>query len=153
MAVNRDVDAAELADPGSVSAELADHLSRLIGQLAPAAAPMTADDVRRIVQSPATRLVLARDATTGRLIGMLTLVVVPLTTGIVSRIEDVVVDESERGRGVGEALLRVAVILARESQAGFIELTSRPAREAANRLYERFGFVRRETNVYRLVVA
>ena len=64
-------------------------------------------------------------------------------------IEDVVVDEAARGRGVGEALNRKALELAKESGARTVDLTSRPSREAANRLYKRLGFKPRETNVYR----
>jgi ribosomal protein S18 acetylase RimI-like enzyme len=59
------------------------------------------------------------------------------------------VDEAARGQGAGEALVREAIRLARKAGARTIDLTSRPSREAANRLYERIGFVERETNVYR----
>jgi ribosomal protein S18 acetylase RimI-like enzyme len=64
-------------------------------------------------------------------------------------IEDVVVDESARGRGVGDLLNRAALDRARELGAKTVDLTSRPSREAANRLYQRIGFVARDTNVYR----
>jgi ribosomal protein S18 acetylase RimI-like enzyme len=64
-------------------------------------------------------------------------------------IEDVVVDSAARGHGVGEALNQAAILEARHRGAITVELTSRPSREAANRLYQRLGFVARETNVYR----
>ena len=70
--------------------------------------------------------------------------------GVHAWIEDVVVDESARGQGMGEALTRAGIELAREKGARAVELTSRPAREAANRLYQRLGFKRRETNLYRM---
>jgi ribosomal protein S18 acetylase RimI-like enzyme len=79
-------------------------------------------------------------------------VVFPIPTGIRAWIEDVVVDEAARGRGVGEALNRHALDRARAEGAKTIDLTSRPTREAANRLYLRLGFVPRETNIYRFTL-
>jgi len=72
-----------------------------------------------------------------------------IPTGVGAWIEDVVVDERARRRGVGEALIAAAIRLAEESGARHVNLTSRPEREAANRLYRRLGFEERETNVYR----
>ena len=80
---------------------------------------------------------------------MLTLVVFPIPTGVRAWIEDVVVTASARGQGVGALLTREAVRIAGEEGARTVDLTSRPDREAANRLYARLGFERRETNVYR----
>lgn len=74
----------------------------------------------------------------------------PLASGVRARIEDVVVDGAARGRGVGAALTERALEPARESGARTIDLTSRPERAAANRSYERAGFRRRETAVYRI---
>ncbi|WP_420847168.1 GNAT family N-acetyltransferase [Nonomuraea basaltis] len=85
----------------------------------------------------------------GQIVGTLTLVVLPLPAGIRARIEDVVVDEAARGRGVAAALTEHALELARKSGARTVDLTSRPSRQAANRLYERVGFQRRESVVYR----
>jgi ribosomal protein S18 acetylase RimI-like enzyme len=80
---------------------------------------------------------------------MLTLAVFRIPTGLRAWIEDVVVDEAARGRGVGAALTRAAIAVAGDRGARTVDLTSRPSREAANRLYQRLGFVERETNVYR----
>jgi ribosomal protein S18 acetylase RimI-like enzyme len=85
----------------------------------------------------------------GQIVGSLTLVVFPIPTGARAWIEDVVVDASVRGKGVGEALNQKALELARNDGAVTVDLTSRPSREAANRLYQRIGFVKRDTNVYR----
>jgi len=85
----------------------------------------------------------------GEILGALTLVVFRIPTGVRAWIEDVVVDDRARGKGVGELLNRVALDLARSKGARTVELTSRPSREAANRLYRRIGFVQRDTNVYR----
>ncbi len=84
--------------------------------------------------------------------GTLTLAVFRIPTGVRAWIEDVVVDEAARGQGVGEALTLAAVELARNAGARSVELTSRPTREAANRLYRRLGFEERETNVWRFVL-
>jgi ribosomal protein S18 acetylase RimI-like enzyme len=86
----------------------------------------------------------------GSVVGSLTLVLFRIPTGVRAWIEDVVVDESARGRGAGEALTREAMRMATEAGARTVDLTSRPTREAANRLYERIGFEERETRVYRI---
>ena len=100
------------------------------------------------MRSPACHLLLARDAG-GAVVGMLTLAVFRIPTGLRAWIEDVVVDEAARGQGVGAALTQVAIEIATRRGARTVDLSSRPSREAANRLYQRLGFVQRETNVYR----
>jgi ribosomal protein S18 acetylase RimI-like enzyme len=120
----------------------------LVGQLSRSSSAPSAAQVEEIVRSPACHLLLARDPA-GGIVGMLTLVVFRIPTGVRAWIEDVVVDEDARGRGVGAALNRAAIRLAGEHGARTVDLTSRPSREAANRLYRRLGFVERETNVYR----
>ena len=82
----------------------------------------------------------------------MTLVTFRIPTGLRAFIEDVVVDVSARREGIGEALTREAIAIARAKGARTIDLTSRPSREAANRLYQRLGFERRDTNVYRLPI-
>lgn len=101
----------------------------------------------QIVDSDSCSLLIARDDE--RIVGSLTLVVFPIPTGVRAWIEDVVVDSSVRGKGVGEALNREALRIARIKGAVTVDLTSRPSREAANRLYQRLGFEKRDTNVYR----
>jgi len=99
--------------------------------------------VLQVVVAPAKRLSLIH------ILGMLTLVVFRIPTGIRAWIEDVVVDRAAGRRGAGEALTRAALELAGELGAQTVDLTSRPSREAANRLYQKVGFEARETNVYR----
>ena len=99
--------------------------------------------------SPPTPATCSSHATTTAILGSLTLVVFPIPTGIRAWIEDVVVDDAARGRGVGEELNRFALDLAGRLGARTVDLTSRPSREAANRLYQRIGFEARDTNVYR----
>jgi ribosomal protein S18 acetylase RimI-like enzyme len=132
--------------------ELVDALGRLVPQLSRSAPPPTVGEVAAIVGHEATTLLVARDGE-GRIVGTLTLVVFPIPTGVRAWIEDVVVDEAARGRGVGEALNREALRLAAAAGARTVDLTSRPSREAANRLYRRIGFVPRDTNVYRFELA
>lgn len=130
--------------------ELVAAFGRLVPQLSPSAAVPTPDLIREIVEAQASTVLVARDLRDqGRIVGMLTLIVFRIPTGIRAWIEDVVVDETVRGRGVGEALSQEAVRRALDLGARTVELTSRPSREAANRLYRRLGFVRRDSNLYR----
>jgi len=130
-------------------------IARLLPQLSGSAPPPTASSVGAIVSSPATRLLVAVEddamaaTPAGQVVGTLTLAVFPIPSGVRAWIEDVITDEAARGRGVGEALTLRALELAREAGARTVELTSRPSRAAANRLYSRLGFEIRKTNVYR----
>ena len=123
---------------------------RLIPQLSSSSRPITLAELTEIVEGEYTVLFAARRGT--EIVGLLTLVVFRIPTAVRAWIEDVVVDESARGSGVGEALSRAALAEAARRGAKTVELTSRPSREAANRLYKRIGFVRRDTNVYRYEV-
>lgn len=100
-----------------------------------------------MIAAPASDVLVASDGDT--VLGALTLIVFRIPTGVRAWIEDVVVDSAARGRGVGERLNAFALEVARARGAKTVDLTSRPSREAANRLYQRIGFVVRETNVYR----
>ena len=126
------------------------EMNHLLPQLSTSAAPLEMAELEEIVESPATRLLVARIR--DRLVGSLTLVLFPIPTGRRAWIEDVVVDETARGQGVGLGLTEAALELAREAGAKSVDLTSRPSREAANRLYRRAGFEQRETNVYRFAI-
>ncbi len=119
----------------------------LIPQLSRSSPPPDAVALAEIIASPATHLLLAE--ADGEVLGSLTLVVFRIPTGHRAWVEDVVVDDEARGRGVGEVLNRAALDLAAELGCRTVDLTSRPSREAANRLYQRLGFVARDTNVYR----
>lgn len=131
----------------SVDDELVSAFARLIPQLSSSNPAPTRAQLDEIVASPATQLFIAR--VDGRIVGALTLALFRLPTGLRAWIEDVVVDGDVRGSGVGEALNRAALDEAKKRGAVTVDLTSRPSREAANRLYQRLGFVARETNVYR----
>ncbi|MBV8984643.1 MAG: GNAT family N-acetyltransferase [Acidimicrobiia bacterium] len=140
--------AVSVSEAQSVDDELVDAFTRLIPQLSKSNPPPTRDELEELVRSEASHLLVARDDS-GNIVGSLTLVVFRIPTAVRAWIEDVVVDESARGQGIGEALNREALRLAGELGARTVDLTSRPSREAANRLYQRIGFKPRETNVYR----
>lgn len=131
--------------------ELVDAFARLIPQLSKSSPPPTRDELAAMIGSDASDVLVAR--VDGRIAGTLTLVTFRIPTGVRAWIEDVVVDDSTRGHGVGEALNQFALDLARRKGAKTVDLTSRPSREAANRLYQRIGFVARDTNVYRYDIA
>lgn len=140
----------EIAVATRVDEELVAAFTRLIPQLSRSAPVPTPDLIREIVEAEASTVLIARDLRdNGRIVGMLTLIVFRIPTGVRAWIEDVVVDETVRGRGVGEGLSQEAVRRAVELGARTVELTSRPSREAANRLYQRLGFALRDSNVYR----
>ncbi len=130
-----------------VSGELVEAFARLTPQLSRSASPPGEQELERIVQSDSSRLLVAK--VDGAIVGSLTLAVFPVPTGLRAWIEDVVVDEGVRGQGIGAALNQEALKVARDQGARTVDLTSRPSRKAANRLYQRLGFKQRETNVYR----
>jgi ribosomal protein S18 acetylase RimI-like enzyme len=131
-----------------VTDELVGAFAHLVPQLSSSSPPPGRGDLQEIVDSASSALLMARDGA-GSLVGSLTLAMFRVPTGLRAWIEDVVVDESARGAGAGEALVVAALERARSVGARSVDLTSRPSREAANRLYVRMGFEVRTTNVYR----
>lgn len=143
-------DTIEIVRATTVDADVVEAVARLVPQLSSSAKTPKPEELREIVESACTTLLLARDRSEGgRIIGALTLAIFRIPTGVRAWIEDVVVDSNARAKGVGEALSREALRLAAARGARTVELTSRPSREAANRLYRRLGFAPREVNVYR----
>ncbi len=132
-----------------VTDELHEALKRLIPQLGAHKASPTADELKALIKSEASTLLVARDPDQeSPIVGVLSLTIYRVPTGLRSIIEDVIVDESMRRRGIGEALVRHALELAREAGADGVALTSNPRREAANQLYQSIGFELRNTNSY-----
>ena len=129
-------------------AELTAALGGLVPQLSKSNPPPSLEAVREMLASGAITQFVARDDG-GRIVGVSTLAVFPIPTATRAWIEDVIVDEVARGQGVGEALTQAMIDHARAVGCKTVDLTSRPSREAANRLYARMGFERRDTNVYR----
>jgi ribosomal protein S18 acetylase RimI-like enzyme len=140
----------EIVKIAEVTDELIEAFVRLVPQLSSSSPPPTRAQLSEIVSSDACTLLVARDpGRDGEIVGTLTLVTFRIPTGFRAWIEDVVVDMAARRKGVGTALTQAAVQRAAELGAKTVDLTSRPSREAANRLYQHQGFLKRETNVYR----
>lgn len=131
----------------TVDDDVVEAFARLVPQLSSSSPAPDEAELTAIVTSDGTVIFVAR--LDGRIVGSLTFVTFRIPTGMKAWIEDVVVDESVRGRGVGELLNRAALGEARRRSIDSVSLTSRPSRDAANRLYQRIGFEPRETNVYR----
>jgi ribosomal protein S18 acetylase RimI-like enzyme len=132
--------------------EVVEAIGRLLPLLSRSAPTPTREQVSEMVDSPATTVILARDSDTGRVVGTLTLAIFRIPSAVRAIIEDVIVSEESRGQGCGELLTRAAIDIARDAGAKTVDLTSRPSREAANRLYLRVGFEKRDTNVYRFTL-
>lgn len=139
----------QIEEVTEVSPEVVAAFERLVPQLSRSSPPPTQAELAQMVASPATAVFVARQ-NGGEIVGSLTLASFRIPTGLRAWIEDVVVDQGARGTGVGEALLRHSLALATAAGARSVDLTSRPSREAANRLYRRLGFQPRQTNVWRM---
>ncbi|HNR40630.1 MAG TPA: GNAT family N-acetyltransferase [Bacteroidales bacterium] len=137
----------EIKEVKRFSLRVFNSVSRLLPQLSPDIRPLTREHFRAIIRQKSVHLFTAENA--GKIVGMLTLVIYRIPAGTRFWIEDVVVDNSERGKGYGKELTQFALDFAEHSGAETIELTSRPSRVAANKLYQTMGFRIRETNVYR----
>ena len=137
---------AEVADEKLVAA-----YQRLTPQLSSSSPAPTAGELAEIIRSDSATVLIAEDDK-GDILGSMTLVLFRIPTGVRAWIEDVVVDSEARGMGIGQALNEYAIQMAEQAGAKTIDLTSRPSREAANRLYQRLGFVARETNIYRYTI-
>jgi GNAT superfamily N-acetyltransferase len=126
--------------------ELLEAIRGLLPQLTEARTPPTLEELAETIAGQT--MLVARDDQSGAIVGTATFILYRVSSGLKGRLEDVIVDSSARGQGVGEALVLEVLRLASEAQVLMLELTSMPYRESANRLYKRLGFVRKPTNVY-----
>lgn len=131
-----------------VSDALEEAFARLMPQLSPRLGAPSREELRRVAGSETGELLAA--VAGERIVGVLTLAWYDAPSGRKAWIEDVVVDAAARGRGIGEALVREALALACREGVARVMLTSNATRRAAHRLYERMGFVRYETDCFRL---
>ena len=131
-----------------VTESLTDAYRVLIPQLSSSSSPPTGEALQRIIESDSAQILIAENEN-GEILGTMTIIIFQIPTGIRAWIEDVVVDSSVRGKGIGKKLNLAALELAKKAGAKTVDLTSRPARQEANQLYRSIGFVERETNVYR----
>lgn len=132
---------------------IAQAFERLLPQLAPNTPQPSPTQWEALLANPNSHVLVAHEIdkpilAADAILGSLTLVLYRTPSGLHAWIEDVVVDEGARGRGIGEALCHAGLDIAKQAGAYGVSLTSRPSREAANRLYQRIGFVQRQTNVY-----
>lgn len=125
-------------------------LARLLPQLNAQLPIPTMERLQAIMADPASTLLVARDGE--EIVGTITLIIYTTPFWIKGRLDEVVVDESARGKGVGTALVKASLEIAREKGVEVVELQSGIQREAANRFYPSLGFKLRETNVYRIVL-
>ncbi|MFE2960288.1 GNAT family N-acetyltransferase [Nocardia tengchongensis] len=130
-----------------VDDEIVEAFDRLLPQLSQTAKRLDREALAQLASTESTTVLAARSD--GKIVGTLSLVMFPIPSGLRARIEDVVVDDSARGQGVGAALIEEAKTRASAASARTLDLTSRASRSAANRLYERLGFQPRESQVYR----
>ena len=138
-----------IAKVTAVTDELMDVFERLIPQLKPSFPLPSQKEMKALVSSTSSILLVARyPDDSSPIVGILALIVYRVPTGVRARVEDVVVDKTMRGKGIGEALVRYALNMARDMGADGVALTSNPRREAANRLYQRLGFKPWQTNLY-----
>lgn len=143
-------DQVEIIALDSITPEFVEALHRMIPQLAPGTPVPSREQLQKVIDCPVNTLFAAR--VNDRTVGTLTLTMVVTPTGTTGWIADVVVDDLVRGKGIGEKLVREAITRAKSLGARYVDLSSRPAREAANRLYQRIGFAKRETNYYRYML-
>jgi ribosomal protein S18 acetylase RimI-like enzyme len=129
--------------------ELADALVTLVPQLSKSNPPPPVEQVAAMLGSDAVTQFVARDDS-GAIVGVSTLATFRIPTGLRAWIEDVIVDESVNGQGIGSQLTLAMIDKARALGCTTVDLTSRPSREAANHMYKKLGFERRDTNVYRM---
>ena len=125
-----------------------ESINQLLPQLSPKSSSLTMEQLLELTSSDSTMIFVCSNAA-GEIKGMLSLLIMKIPTGRKAWIEDVVVDSKARGQGLGKALMDHALQEAKERGVKAIDLTSRPSREGANRLYQTLGHQIRETNVYR----
>ncbi len=133
------------------SDELLDTLNKLMRQLSSSISPLTNSYLSSVLSVPSFSLFVAKDDS-NTIIGAGSLIVFEMLSGKRGTLEDLVIDENQRGKGIGKMLMNEMIKKAREEGVKYIDLTSRPSRVAANHLYQSLGFEKRETNVYRLML-
>ena len=133
----------------SIDPELLEGIQNLFPQLTQFSPIPDEDQLRQIINSDSTTIWVAKD-NDQTILGMLNLTIYRTTTGVHAWIEDVVVDQAARRQGIAARMTLAAIDHSRNKGAKAINLTSRPAREAANLLYLKLGFTKVETNLYRM---
>ena len=133
-----------------IDIEVARDINLLLPQLSSRAKKVSGAYLRRVIDPKHGTLFAVRDGK--KIIGMGTVIWIHIPLEFYARIEDMVVDSAYRRRGLGTELMQRLIAYAKKGGAEFIDLTSRPERAAENPFYQKFGFQKRETNVYRLLL-
>ncbi len=134
----------------TVTPELQSGLNRLVMHFGSITKQLTEVDITYMVHSQSNKLFIAKNKQTGEIIGMLTLIMYRIPSTKKALIEEIAVDDAYRKKGIGTRLMKEAMEYARQAGVAYVDLTSNPKREIANKFYQHLGFQRRETNVYRL---
>jgi ribosomal protein S18 acetylase RimI-like enzyme len=134
------------------SSEVADALRQLAQKIGKNYKPLTDNDIREMLDSPGTHLFVAKEPESGAVVGMVTLIVYRTPYIKKAVMEDVIVDDAYRGKGIASLLVRRALSQAFDNGVSYVDCTSHPGRIAGNNLYEKLGFVKRDTNVYRMAL-
>jgi ribosomal protein S18 acetylase RimI-like enzyme len=143
------MDSMKIVEVEKVSTNIVDALQKLLPQLTTKYKSFDRSNLAEILNSGSTRLFVALDLTSGKeIVGTYTLVIFRIPTGKILRIEDVIVDEKNRGKGIGRFMMKHAINFAKKEVITKIELTSHPSRFEANKLYQSLGFAKIDTNVY-----
>ncbi len=150
MPNSNNVKITEVTEPSEIILE---SLNRLYPQLSSSFIRLSMNELKEIISSNETSLFIAIDSSSeNQIVGSLALVIFRTPIGLNIRIEDVVVDKTVRGKGIGKKLMVHAIQFAKKNGAKRIDLTSNPARISANHLYKTLGFKLKNTNVYRLII-
>jgi ribosomal protein S18 acetylase RimI-like enzyme len=142
----------EIKEVTTFTHELAERIRELVHMIGKNYKELTDEDLNEILASPTTTLYIALERETGSIAGMVTLVVYRIPYVRKAYFDDLVVDEAFRGKGIGSSLLKKVIETATEKKAAYLDFTSRPRREESNHLYEKFGFEKRNANVYRCII-
>lgn len=132
------------------SPDIIDMINNLLKQLNPSARTLSDEDEKKIIGNVSNRILVARESIGNKIVGMLTLIIINAQFVKKGLFEDIVVDENHRGRGIGAKLINEAINIARNEKVSYIDFTSSPEKAAANNFYQRLGFKKRDTNVYRI---
>lgn len=132
------------------SPDITDAVNNLLKQLNASARTLSDEDEKEIIEDVANRILVARESVGNKIVGMLTLIIINAQFVKKGLLEDIVVDENYRGKGIGSKLINEAINKARNEKVSYIDFTSSPDKVAANDFYQRLGFKKRDTNVYRI---
>jgi len=142
----------EIQEVTTFSHELAERIRELAQMIGENHKELTDDDLKEIISSKMTTLFIAVDSKSSKIVGMATLIVFRIPYVRKAYFDDLVIDETYRGKGIASALIKEVIDTATRKKAAYLDFTSRPRREESNNLYEKFGFKKRDSNVYRHII-